>query len=184
MALFGIIINFETPSALNDIKFIVLIYPMINFVSKSVRVLNFQNSFHWNLTLSSLENRSLNRKSEKMIIFKTIQNKFLNLGITPQQKYALNVQSISILLVFGLGIISTSVYVCSGVRSFDEYVACSYECSVISLGFLGIANCIWNTSKLYRLLNTLENTINESETRHSMCFLNALTCCEFFLQGS
>lgn len=183
MALFGIIINFETSSAIHDINYIVPIYPMINFVSKSDRVLNFQNTFNWNLTLSSLENRSLNRKSEKMIIFKTIQNKFLNLGIKPQQKYALNVQSISILLVFGLGIISTSIYVCSGVRSFDEYVACSYECSVISVGFLGIANCIWNTSKLYRLLNTLENIINESETRHSMCLFKRINLLRIFLQG-
>lgn len=100
-----------------------------------------------------------------MKFFKKIQNKFTMLGIKPQQKYALNAQSLSILIVFGLGIISTSVYVCNGEKRFDVYVACSYECSVISVGFLGIANCIWNTSKLYRLLNCLENIINESETK-------------------
>lgn len=103
-----------------------------------------------------------------MKFFMEIQNKLMVLGITPQQRYALNVQTISILLVFGLGIISTSFYVCNGGKSFDEYVACSYVCSVISVGFLGIANCIWNTIKLFRLLNCLENIINESEK----CFKN------------
>lgn len=105
-----------------------------------------------------------------MKFFEKIQEKFTSLGIKPQQKYALNGRSLSILLVFGLAIISTSVYVCNGSKRFDEYVACSYECSVISVGFLGIANCIWNTSKLYRLLNCLESIINESETCHQNHF--------------
>lgn len=92
-----------------------------------------------------------------------IQNKLMVLGITPQQRYALNVQSLTILIVFGLGIISGTLYVCNEVKSFDEYVACSYICSVISVGFLGVANCIWNTTKLYQLLNRLEIIINASE---------------------
>lgn len=109
-------------------------------------------------------------KKKKMKFFKTIQNKLAILGIKPQQKYPLNEQSLSILLVFGLGIISTSVYVSNGEKRFDEYVACSYECSVISVGFLGIANCIWNASKLYRLLNCLEAIINESTTYYKYFF--------------
>lgn len=128
---------------------------------------NIQNSPNWNSVASLHENR-LELNEGKMKFFEKIQEKFTSLGIKPQQKYALNGRSLSILLVFGLAIISTSVYVCNGSKRFDEYVACSYECSVISVGFLGIANCIWNTSKLYRLLNRLENVINESE-RKSFC---------------
>lgn len=129
----------------------------------SIEFQNCWTSLNWNLGSSLLKNSDLNKSSKNMKYFEGIQSKFMILGITPHQKYPLNVQSLSILLVFGLAIISTSVYVCNGVKSFDEYVTCSYECSVISVGFLGIANCIWNTTNLYRLLNSLENIINESE---------------------
>lgn len=101
-----------------------------------------------------------------MKIFDSIKHYFEILGFISTQstrKDLINIQNFIFFLVIGMYLTLTTVFAYHEANSFEQYIDSFYAISsaLICLEIYGI--CFWEMPKLYRFIDALESTINESK---------------------
>lgn len=102
-----------------------------------------------------------------MKTFDSIKQHFVILGFTSSQstrKDLLKLQNILFFFFLGVYLILTTVFAYYEAHSFEQYVDSLYAISsaLVCIDVFGI--CFWEMPNLYRFMNSLECTINESKT--------------------
>lgn len=96
----------------------------------------------------------------------SIKTCFADLGFDSLQstrKDLLKPKNISCLLLIGIDIILTSVYIYYEANGFEEYIDALYILWSLILSFYTFTTLIWQVPNYYRFFNYLENTITESK---------------------
>lgn len=82
------------------------------------------------------------------------------------QSYSINIDSVMSFLVFGMCIISNTVYLVRMANSFFEYVESLYLTFAASISFVIFAFFTWKMKELFELFNNMEINIQNSEQKY------------------
>lgn len=81
----------------------------------------------------------------------------------PTRKYFLNIQNLIFFLVIGVCFTITTVFAYRKANSFEQYIDSIYTISSTLICVDTYGTYFWEMPNLYRFVNALESTINESK---------------------
>lgn len=107
------------------------------------------------------------------------QKIFAMLGISSNQSIGkLNGKTVIALSMYGLGCISTGLYLCREATTFNEFTETIYTCSAICVIGMALISMKIKTNTLFKLYGAIKDLFHISEFQHenlSVCELNFRT---------
>lgn len=117
-----------------------------------------------------------------MKLFQAIQVYFAILGIKisqPPQKYPVNQVNFAILVVLVQCFVATTLFIFFDAESFKEIVDSYYPASSAITATLNFIVMICNSSKIFKLIENYENTMQSSKKYFNLCFFFLKSDCFF-----
>lgn len=81
----------------------------------------------------------------------------------PERKFLYIFGKLIFLLPMIINLISLGLYLFDGADTFEEYINTIFFLSLQFICFLAVTYCMWNTNKVFKILNDFENIIGTSK---------------------